>query len=125
MFTWFLVMFGLVGIAMLFRAPLASDLVFAVAYASVSVFFICVNFYILLVVRKTRKFCSAIPLVGGLYGAIALSLFGGYARWLFWVPLVLDWGCIVIVISVFRIAFSRRRAKEVADAALEKPADGA
>ena len=39
MFTWFLVMFGLVGIAMLFRAPLASDLVFAVAYASVSVFF--------------------------------------------------------------------------------------
>ena len=111
MFTFFLVVFGIAGIAMLFREPLVSDLVFAVAYAVVSVFFICVNFLSLLVMRRTRRFCSAIPLFGGLYGAIALCLFGGYAKWLFGLPLVLDWGCVVIVVSVYRIVISKARAK--------------
>ena len=124
MFAFFLVMFAIVGIAMLFRAPLASDPVFAVAYAIVSVFFISINLYSLIVMRKTKRFCSAIPLFGGLYGAIALYLFGGCARLLFWLPLILDWGCLVIVITLYRIVIAKLRLKESVDATIEKHCDG-
>ena len=117
-------MFAIVGIAMLFRAPLASDPVFAVAYAIVSVFFISINLYSLIVMRKTKRFCSAIPLFGGLYGAIALYLFGGCARLLFWLPLILDWGCLVIVITLYRIVIAKLRLKESVDATIEKHCDG-
>ena len=96
---------------MLFRAPLVSDPVFAVGYAVVSVFLICINLYILIVMMRTKQFCPAIPLFGGLYGAIAMVLFGGYVKWLFWVPLVLDWGCLVIVISIYKILMSKVRSK--------------
>ena len=125
MFVFFLVLFGIAGIAMLFRAPLVSDPVFAVAYAIVSVFFICINSYSLIVMTKTRKFCSAIPLFGGLYGAIALCLFGGRARWLFWLPLVLDWGCLVIVITLCRIVIAKTRHKASSDGTMEEHCNGA
>ena len=124
MFTLILAMFGIAGVAMLFRAPLASDPLFALAYAVVSVFFICINLYSLILMGKTKRFCSAIPLFGGLYGAIALCLFGGYARWLFWLPLILDWGCLVIVITLYRIAISKVRPKESADATIEEHCNG-
>ena len=110
---------------MLFRAPLASDPVFGVAYAIVSVFFICINLFSLIMMRKTKRFCSAIPLFGGLYGIIALCLFGGRARYLFWLPLILDWGCLVIVITLCRIVIAKIRHKERADGTMEEHCNGA
>jgi len=109
---FFLALFGLLGIAMLFRAPLLSDPIFAVAYAVISLFLICINFHVLLVVRRTKRSCSAIPLFGGLYGAIAAFLFGGFVKWLFWLPLILDWGCLIIVVTICRIVISKTRVKE-------------
>lgn len=124
MFAFFLAMFGIAGIAMLFRAPLASDPVFAVAYAVVSVIFICINLYSLIVMRRTKRFCSVMPLFGGLYGTIALYLFGGHARRLFWLPLILDWGCLVIVITLHRIVIAKIRHKEDTGAAMEEHCNG-
>lgn len=106
-----LLVFGLGGIWMALRPPLISNLVFAIGYGIVSIILIWCNAICFLEMRKTRKFCSAIPLIGGLYGAICLSLLGGALRRFFWVPLVLDWGTWIILITLFKLIVKVIREK--------------
>jgi hypothetical protein len=57
-----------------------------------------------------KKLTSAIPLLGGLSGAIGIACLpiAGSSQYL-WIPLIADWGCLpVIIVSLI----SRVRGKE-------------
>ena len=103
-----LMAFAVAGIGMLFRPPQALGVVFAISYACVSLVFIAANFYIFCTMKKSRKFVSSIPLFGGLYGAIAMAMFGGWIRLLFWVPIIMDWGCLVIFITIYKVLIRKK-----------------
>jgi hypothetical protein len=46
-----------------------------------------------------KKWTSAIPLLGGLSGAIGIAILpvAGSAQYL-WIPLIADWGCLPVII---------------------------
>lgn len=108
MIVFLLMMFAVAGIGMLLRSPPVGGVVFAIGYACVSFVFVVANFYIFCTMKKSRKFVSAIPLFGGLYGAIAMAMLGGWVRWLFWIPVIMDWGCLVIFVTIYKV-LSRKK----------------
>jgi hypothetical protein len=62
---------------------------------------IVMNDAVLVYVLRRRPAPSAIPFVGGALAAVALAIIplaGARAWW--WLPIVLDWGCVVVVVSV-------------------------
>jgi len=67
-----------------------------------------VNNYIL-----RKKWVSAVPLVGGIAGAIGLGLLPIEGSWRYaWVPLVVDWGSApVVVVSLLLAGFGRKRQR--------------
>lgn len=109
MIALILMVFAVAGVGMIFYPPKVGGVVFAIGYACVSLVFIVINFYIYCSMKRSRKFVSAIPLVGGLYGAIAMALVGGVARWLFWIPIIMDWGCLVIFITIYKVLTRKKK----------------
>lgn len=85
---------------------LSSALLLFAGYAIVMNWAVFTNNYIL-----KKKWSSAVPLVGGATGAIGLICLPLEGLWKFaWIPLVLDWGSIpVIVVSL--ICYIERRRK--------------
>lgn len=56
-----------------------------------------------------KKWVSAIPIIGGISGAVGLTLVPIHDIWRFaFIPLIIDWGCLpVVLVSLFLKLFGR------------------
>lgn len=82
---------------------------------AVSIYFIFMNgmvFFNNYILKK--KWVSAIPFIGGISGAIGLSLLPIYNVWRYaWIPAVIDWGFIpLLLVSLVSRCFGRSVEKE-------------
>ena len=94
-------------------------LVFATAtgLALLSAFVILMNWICLVVSIRTKRFCSPVPLVGGLAGVAACAIGGWFfavpvLRRLFWIPLLLDPTWALFAWYVVRVSFQRLRRRD-------------
>jgi hypothetical protein len=81
----------------------------AVAFAAMFLLAAIPNFVIIVHYLRTGRGASRIPLVGGIFGSLAVLYLprpweawwapGPWARW-WWVPLVLDPGCLPMVVHL-------------------------
>lgn len=56
-----------------------------------------------------KQWVSAIPIIGGISGAVGLALVPIHDIWRFaFIPLIIDWGCLpVVLVSLFLKLFGR------------------
>ena len=88
------------------------DLVRYVLAAVLGLFFIAMagaNIWMKVRSYRTGKFISVIPLLGGLAGLLAMLIVPIDLRRWCWLPLVLDPGCLILILAVPYIAWYASR----------------
>lgn len=83
------------------------ELIIAILLAVISLYFIVINvlaFYENNIRKKSGKFYSPSPFIGGVFGALALLLFFGIKHlWLLIIPFILDGTIPVILMLIYSI----------------------